>query len=53
MLTRCLETLADVHLVKRTDYHEIPPKVDYALTDKGKELVPSLLFLNDWGKSNL
>ncbi|HDV0789742.1 helix-turn-helix transcriptional regulator [Enterococcus faecalis] len=53
MLTRCLETLADVHLVKRTDYHEIPPKVDYALTDKGKELFPSLLFLNDWGKSNL
>lgn len=53
MLTRCLETLADVHLVKRTDYHEIPPKVDYALTNKGKELVPSLLFLNDWGKANL
>mgnify|MGYP001117848610 FL=1 len=49
MLTRCLETLADVHLVKRTD----SPKVDYSLTDKGIELVPSLLFLNDWGKSNL
>lgn len=49
MLTRCLETLADVHLVKRTD----SPKVDYSLTDKGIELCPSLLFLNDWGKSNL
>ncbi|WP_349627510.1 MULTISPECIES: helix-turn-helix domain-containing protein [unclassified Enterococcus] len=53
MLTRCLETMIEVDLIKRTDFNEIPPKVEYSITEKGKELVPILFFLNNWGKINL
>ena len=53
MLTRCLVTLVEYGLVNRVDYHTVPPHVTYALTDKGRELVPFLSDLNDWGKENL
>ncbi|MCJ1995754.1 helix-turn-helix transcriptional regulator [Lactococcus piscium] len=52
MLTRCLVTLVAYDLVSRTDFNTIPPHVVYRLTDKGRELVPFLNELNNWGKQN-
>ncbi|PCS08754.1 transcriptional regulator [Lactococcus piscium] len=52
MLTRCLTTLVAYDLVQRTDFNTIPPHVVYRLTDKGRELVPFLNELNNWGKQN-
>jgi len=39
-------------LVKRTDYRELPPRVDYALTDFAHTLAQALLPLWEWGNVN-
>ena len=49
MLTQQLRHLEKHHLVHREVYPEIPPRVEYSLTDYGKSLKPILLELNDWG----
>jgi len=36
-------------LISRTVYPVVPPKVEYALTDKGEALVPVLMALRNWG----
>lgn len=48
-LTKQLRELERDGLVKRTVYPEVPPKVEYDLTDKGKTLTPVLKALKDWG----
>lgn len=40
-------------LVKRTDYHEVPPRVDYALTPLGLSLAETLTPLCNWGVENV
>lgn len=40
MLIQDLKILVDSDLVERKDYGEVPPKVEYALTDKGKNIMP-------------
>lgn len=50
MLTQQLRTLEKYGIVKRTVYHEIPPVVEYSLTEKGNELIPILKELDKWGK---
>lgn len=49
MLTRCLTELADFGLVHRREFSQIPPHVEYSLTDLGRQLLPSLSMLVDWG----
>ncbi len=49
MLTRCLTELADYGLIVRTEYSQIPPHVEYALTELGRQLIPSLNMLVEWG----
>ena len=49
MLTRCLCELADYGLVTRQEWNQIPPRVEYSLTDLGRALIPSLEQLIDWG----
>ena len=39
----------DDGLVYRNDYHENPPRVDYGLTDLGKEMMPIIDALADFG----
>lgn len=53
MLTRSLETLMSNDLVVKRDFQTIPSHTEYALTKKGKELIPFLTSLNDWGTKNL
>ncbi len=50
MLTRSLKELEEYGLVKRIQYAEIPPHVEYSLTEQGEELVPALLCIKDWGE---
>ena len=38
-------------VVRRTIYPEVPPRVEYALTELGRELVPVLEGLHAWGSA--
>lgn len=49
VLTDSLRQMIDDGLVYRNDYHENPPKVDYGLTDLGKEMMPIIDALADFG----
>ena len=40
MLTNALKELEADELVHREQYNEIPPRVEYALTEKGRDLLP-------------
>ena len=43
-----LKELEEMDLISRTEYNEVPPRVDYALTELGKSLKPSLDALAKW-----
>jgi len=43
------EMVADGILIKQS-FNELPPRVEYSLTETGKQLVEILWQLNDWGK---
>ncbi|WP_306641411.1 winged helix-turn-helix transcriptional regulator [Sanyastnella coralliicola] len=49
VLTSQLNELVDDGLVVRTSYAETPPRVEYELTEKGKELLPIFDSMADWG----
>ena len=53
MLIQQLKELEADDLVKRTDYKEIPPRVDYSLTPLGLSLAQALAPLCTWGSDNL
>lgn len=36
-------------IISRTVYAEVPPRVEYELTDKGRDLIPILKKMADWG----
>ncbi len=48
MLTLTLRNLHRDGLVSRTSYPEIPPRVEYAVTDFGRSLVPAVLAIAAW-----
>ena len=50
MLTQSLKELELNGIINRQQYMEIPPRVEYSLTDNGKELIPALKALASWGK---
>ncbi len=52
MLSQTLKNLEQSHLVHREVYPEVPPRVEYSLTDTGKSLMPVLTALIDWGKEH-
>ncbi|MEE0333799.1 MULTISPECIES: helix-turn-helix domain-containing protein [Catenibacterium] len=49
VITETLRQMIDDGLVYRNDYHENPPRVDYGLTDLGKEMMPIIDALADFG----
>ncbi|RLL55636.1 transcriptional regulator [Mariprofundus sp. EBB-1] len=49
MLTKQLRELEADELIIRKVYAEVPPKVEYSMTDYGKTLEPVLLALQNWG----
>lgn len=48
-LTKQLRELEADGLVSRTVFAVVPPRVEYALTEKGAALVPVLMALRSWG----
>ena len=48
MLAKSLHELEDDGLVHRTEYMEVPVRVEYQATEKAKELGPILLQLAQW-----
>jgi len=53
MLTKQLRQLEEDGLVNRKAYTQIPPKVEYSLTELGKSLMPILDQLCDWGSEHM
>ena len=53
MLTKQLRELEKDGLVGRKMYPEIPPRVEYYLTDRGNSLMLVLKSLGEWGMANL
>lgn len=49
-LSSTLKELEADGLVHREEYPQIPPKVEYSLTERGKTLIPILDLMCDWGK---
>ena len=52
MLSQQLRELEKVGLVKRNVYREVPPKVEYSLSDFGKTVGPVLDSFAEWGSAN-
>ena len=52
MLSQTLKNLEQSHLVHREVYPEVPPRVEYSLTETGKSLMPALTVLIVWGKEH-
>ncbi len=48
VLSGKLAELIKSGIIDRVTYNEIPPRVEYTLTEKGKAVVPVLLQLRDW-----
>lgn len=53
MLTKQLRELEDDGLVSRTVYAEVPPRVEYRLTEAGRRLAPVVSALKAWGQRHL
>jgi DNA-binding HxlR family transcriptional regulator len=49
MLSQTLKNLEQTHLVHREVFPEVPPRVEYSLTDTGRSLMPALSQLVEWG----
>jgi len=50
MLSTTLKSLEETGLLTRTQFNEIPPHVEYALSEKGKELYPIFLEMANWAQ---
>ena len=53
MLSNSLHELEQDELIIRKQYNEMPLRVEYELTDKGKSLLPLLYELSSWGRSQM
>lgn len=52
-LTKQLRELEADGFINRYDYKEVPPKVEYTLTDLGKSFMSVLDYMKTWGDTNL
>lgn len=48
-LANALQELIHDGMVERTQYNDIPPRVEYTLSDKGKSFIPILQEICKWG----
>ena len=52
-ITRHLRDLTEHGIVIRTAYPEVPPRVEYTLTDRGREILPIIEAMLRWGDVHL
>lgn len=53
MLSAALKVLEADGLISRKVYAEIPPKVEYTLTERGQTLIPLINNLIEWASANI
>ena len=53
MLTQTLRELGEDGLINRKVYAVVPPKVEYSLTDTGKELIPIIDHVGVWAEKQM
>ncbi|MBS5736955.1 MAG: winged helix-turn-helix transcriptional regulator [Clostridiales bacterium] len=51
-LSSTLKELEKDKLINRKEYPQIPPKVEYSLTERGRSLIPILDAMCEWGLEN-
>lgn len=52
MLTKQLREMEADGLITRTVFPVVPPRVEYALTDKGRSLLPVISQMKQWGEAH-
>lgn len=52
VLIQSLKDLEADQVLARTDYKEVPPRVDYTLTSLGRSLAEAIMPLCNWGTEN-
>lgn len=52
-LSNQLKELENSNLIHRKQYNEIPPKVEYSLTEDGKTVIPILELMFKWGEQHI
>ena len=52
-LSKQLKELVDDGFLVRTDFGEVPPRVEYTLTEQGESFIPILLAMKQWGEEEL
>ena len=53
VLTTQIRELEEDGIVHRRVFPEVPPRVEYTLTDLGQSLMPIVLMMYEWGKQNI
>lgn len=53
MLTVTLRTLESDGIIRREVYAQVPPRVEYQLTERGRSLMPHIYSLVEWAKENM
>lgn len=51
-LSSTLKQMEEQELIVRKEYPQVPPKVEYSLTERGKSLIPILNMMCEWGSRN-
>lgn len=51
-LSNTLKEMEADQLIVRNEYPQIPPKVEYSLSERGKSLIPILDLMCEWGTEN-
>ena len=52
MLSSQLKELENEAILLRKEYPQVPPKVEYSLTEKGESLIPLVVTMCDWGSAH-
>lgn len=53
MLAQSLKELEAAGIVHRKQYNEVPPRLEYTLTDKSQSIIPPLEKLAEWGADHM